>query len=150
MYIDKPLTMEIKGRDMVSGLPRIITVNSDDTTEALQHDLELLVTGIKEVLHNTPPELSADVMDKGIILSGGSDLLRNVDALIAEATGVPTYIAEEPLLCVARGTGIASKPDSKRSIWPPNNDTQKTSHICQSSICYLLTYRQIDLLLRYR
>lgn len=118
MFMDKPLTMEVKGRDMVTGLPRIITVNSDDTTEALQHDLELLISGVKEVLHNTPPELSADVMDKGIILSGGSALLRNLDELIAQATGVPTYVAEEPLLCVARGTGIALENlDSyKRSI----------------------------------
>jgi rod shape-determining protein MreB len=118
MYMDKPLTMEIKGRDMITGLPRIITVSSDDTTEALQHDLELLVNAIKEVLHRTPPELSADVMDKGIILSGGSALLRNLDALIAEATGVPTYVADEPLLCVAKGTGIALENlDSyKRSI----------------------------------
>jgi rod shape-determining protein MreB len=84
----------------------------------LQHDLELLVNAIKEVLHRTPPELSADVMDKGIILSGGSALLRNLDALIAEATGVPTYVADEPLLCVAKGTGIALENlDSyKRSI----------------------------------
>jgi rod shape-determining protein MreB len=118
MYMDKPLTMEIKGRDMITGLPRIVTVNSDDTTEALQHDLELLVNAIKEVLHRTPPELSADVMDKGIILSGGSAMLRNLDGLIAEATGVPTYVAEEPLLCVAKGTGIALENlDSyKRSI----------------------------------
>jgi rod shape-determining protein MreB len=118
MYMDKPLTTEIKGRDMVTGLPRIVLVTSDDTTEALQHDLELLVSAIKEVLHKTPPELSADVMDKGIILSGGSAMLRNLDELIAQATGVPTYVAEEPLLCVAKGTGIAlDNLDSyKRSI----------------------------------
>lgn len=118
MYMDKPLTMDIKGRDMVTGLPRIVAVNSDDTTEALQHDLELLVNAIKEVLHRTPPELSADVMDKGIILSGGSAQLRNLDELIAQATGVPTYVADEPLLCVAKGTGIALENlDSyKRSI----------------------------------
>lgn len=118
MFMDKPISLEIKGRDMVSGLPRIITVTSDDTTEALQHDLELLVGAVKEVLHRTPPELSADVMDKGIILSGGSALLRNLNELIAQATGVPTYVAEEPLLCVAKGTGIALENlDSyKRSI----------------------------------
>jgi len=118
MYMDKPLTLEIKGRDMIAGLPRIVSVNSDDTTEALQHDLELLVEAIKEVLHKTPPELSADVMDKGIILAGGSSLLRNLDELIAQATGVPTYVADEPLLCVAKGTGIALENlDSyKRSI----------------------------------
>ncbi len=118
MYMDKPLTLDIKGRDMVSGLPRTITVNSDDTTEALQHDLEILVAGIKDVLHNTPPELSADVMDKGIILSGGSSQLRNLDELVAQATGVPTYVAEDPLLCVAKGTGIALEnlESYKRSI----------------------------------
>ncbi len=118
MYMDKPLSYEIKGRDMMSGLPRIVTVNSDDTTEALQHDLELLVAAIKEVLHKTPPELSADVMDKGIILSGGSAQLRNLDELISQATGVPTYVAEEPLLCVVKGTGIALEnlESYKRSI----------------------------------
>ncbi len=118
VYMDNPLAYEVKGRDMVTGLPRIVSVKSDDTTEALQHDLELLVNAIKEVLFRTPPELSADVMDKGIILSGGSALLRNLDVLIADATGVPTYVADEPLLCVAKGTGIALENlDSyKRSI----------------------------------
>lgn len=118
MYMDKPISMEIKGRDMINGLPRVVTVNSDDTTEALQHDLELLLSAVKEVLQRTPPELSADVIDKGIILSGGSALLRNLDELIAQATGVPTYVAEEPLLCVAKGTGIALEnlESYKRSI----------------------------------
>lgn len=118
LFMDKPLSMEIKGRDMISGLPRIATVTSDDVTEALQHDLELLVGAIKDVLHRTPPELSADVMDKGIVLSGGSALLRNLAELIMQATGVPTYVAEEPLLCVAKGTGIALEnlESYKRSI----------------------------------
>ncbi|MBI4280866.1 rod shape-determining protein, partial [Candidatus Uhrbacteria bacterium] len=66
-----------------------------------------IVGAVKEVLHNTPPELSADVMDKGIVLSGGTAQLRNMDELIAKATGVPAYVAEEPQLCVAKGTGIA-------------------------------------------
>jgi rod shape-determining protein MreB len=118
LFMEKPLTAQIKGRDMVTGLPRIITVNSDDTTEALQHDLEMLIDAVKDVLHRTPPELSADVMDKGIILSGGSALLRNLDELIIQSTGVPTYVAEEPLLCVAKGTGIAldNLESYKRSI----------------------------------
>jgi len=107
MFMDKPLYWETKGRDMVNGLPRIIKVNSDDTTEALQRELELLTDAVKEVLHKTPPELSADVMDKGIILTGGSAQLRNLDELIAQATGVPTYVADEPILCAAKGTGIA-------------------------------------------
>ena len=118
MYMDEPLTMEVKGRDMVTGLPRTIVVTSDDTTEALQHDLEGLVEAIKEVLHKTPPELSADVMDKGMIMSGGSSQLRNLDELIAQAIGVAAYVAEEPLLCVAKGTGIALEnlENYKRSI----------------------------------
>lgn len=118
IFMDKPLTIEVKGRDMVTGLPRIITVNSDDVTEALQHDLDLLMEAIKDVLHKTPPELSADVMDKGIILTGGSALLRNLDELILQSTGVPTYVADEPILCAAKGTGIALENlDSyKRSI----------------------------------
>ncbi|MBI2437122.1 MAG: rod shape-determining protein [Candidatus Magasanikbacteria bacterium] len=118
MYMDPPLSMDIKGRDMISGLPRTITIRSDDTTEALQHDLEGLIEAVKEVLHKTPPELSADVMDKGIIMSGGSSQLRNLDELISQAVGVATYVAEEPLLCVVKGTGIALEnlDNYKRSI----------------------------------
>lgn len=107
MYLPEKLTMEIKGRDMISGLPKTIEVTSDDITEAIQNELEGIIFTIKEVLHKTPPELSADVMDKGIVLTGGSSQLRNFDQLIAEATGVPTYTAEDPQLCVAKGTGIA-------------------------------------------
>ena len=119
MYMDNPLKMEIKGRDMISGLPRTITITSDDTTEALQHDLQGLIEAVKEVLQKTPPELSADVMDKGIVMSGGSSLLRNFDELISQATGVPCYVADEPLLCVAKGTGIALEnlEAYKRSIF---------------------------------
>lgn len=118
MYMDKPLSMDVKGRDMISGLPRTISVKSDDVTEALQHDLEGLVDATKEVLHQTPPELSADVMDKGIIMTGGSSLLRNLDELFAQALGVACYVADEPLLCVAKGTGIALEnlENYKRSI----------------------------------
>ncbi|MBT3419480.1 MAG: rod shape-determining protein [Candidatus Magasanikbacteria bacterium] len=118
MFMDDPLEMEVKGRDMISGLPKTIIVTSDDTTEALQHDLEGLVQAIKDVLHETPPELSADVMEKGIIMSGGSSQLRNLQTLITEATGVACYLADDPLLCVAKGTGIALENlDSyKRSV----------------------------------
>jgi len=118
MFMDKPITMEVKGRDMISGLPRTIPVTSDDTTEALQHDLEGLVDAVKQVLHKTPPELSADVMNKGIIMSGGSSQLRNLTELIAQTTGVACYLADEPLLCVAKGTGIALEnlENYKRSV----------------------------------
>lgn len=107
MFMDEPLKMEIKGRDMVSGLPRIIEISSDDVTEAIKNELEGIVGAVKNVLHKTPPELSADVMDKGMVLAGGTSLLRNIDKLLAQATGVPAYVADDALLCVAKGTGIA-------------------------------------------
>ncbi len=119
MYLEDKMTMEVKGRDLASGLPKIISITSDDVTEAIVNELQGIVDTVKEVLQKTPPELSADVMDKGIIMSGGSSQLRNIDKLIAEATGVPTYIAEDTQLCVARGTGIALEnlEAYKRSIF---------------------------------
>jgi len=118
MFMENPLKMEVKGRDVISGLPRTIMITSNDTTEALQRDLEGLIDAVKSVLQQTPPELSADVMDKGIIMSGGSSQLRNLDELFSEATGVACYLADEPLLCVAKGTGIALEnlENYKRSI----------------------------------
>lgn len=118
LFMDDPLEMDVKGREVISGLPRTITITSDDTTEALQRDMEGLVEAVKKVLYDTPPELSADVMEKGIIMSGGSSQLRNLDKLVAEATGVACYVADEPLLCVAKGTGIALEnlENYKRSI----------------------------------
>ncbi|MFA5126466.1 MAG: rod shape-determining protein [Patescibacteria group bacterium] len=112
------LYIDIKGRDMISGLPRTITVGSDDVTEALQNELQGLISAVKSVLYQTPPELSADIMDKGMVLSGGTALLRNMDKLLSQATGVPAYVAEDALLCVARGTGIALEnlESYKRSI----------------------------------
>jgi rod shape-determining protein MreB and related proteins len=118
LFIEDKLYMDIRGRDIVTGLPRSITVSSDDVTEAIQNELEAIIGAAKKVLQKTPPELSADIMDKGIILSGGSALLRNFDKLIARTTGVPAYVADDALLCVAKGTGIAlDNLDSyKRSI----------------------------------
>lgn len=118
MYLKDKLTMDIKGRDMVTGLPRIVMVTSDDVTDAIQHELEGLIASIKEVLNQTPPELSADVMEKGMILSGGSSQLRNLAELFSEATGVPAFVADDPQLCVAKGTGIALEnlASYKRSI----------------------------------
>lgn len=118
MYMDEPLMKEVRGRDAITGLPRTITVRSDDVTEAIQNELEGIVAAVKEVLHKTPPELSSDIIDKGIIMSGGSSQLRNIDQLITRATGVSSYVADEPLLCVAKGTGIALEnlESYKRSI----------------------------------
>ncbi|MFH1632169.1 MAG: rod shape-determining protein [bacterium] len=119
MYLEDKLSMEVKGRDMITGLPKIMEVTSDDVTEAIQPLLEGILSTLKELLYKTPPELSADVMDKGIMLSGGSSQLRNLDRLIAEATGVPTYVADEPQMCVARGTGLALEnlESYKRSVF---------------------------------
>ena len=118
MFLEKPMSMQVKGRDMMSGLPRTLTLTSDDVTEAIQHELEGLIQKIKDVLYKTPPELSADVMEKGMILTGGSSQLRNLDELFSQATGVPAYVADEPLLCVVKGTGIALEnlETYKRSI----------------------------------
>jgi rod shape-determining protein MreB and related proteins len=97
--------IEIRGRDLISGLPHNIRVSSGEVCEAISDRLAEMVQVVKEVLRETPPELSSDIMDKGMIISGGGALLRNIDELVAEATGVPCFIAEEPLLCVAKGTG---------------------------------------------
>lgn len=99
--------MEIKGRDMVSGLPRTIKISSDDITEAIQDELDAIITAIKSVLQRTPPELSADIIDKGMVLSGGSSQLTHLAELVSQATDVPAYVADEPHLCVVKGTGIA-------------------------------------------
>lgn len=119
MYMPEKLMMEVKGRDLITGLPKTITVTSDDVTEAIHDELEGIIATVKEVLNETPPELSADVMDKGIVLTGGTSQLRNIDQLIAEATGVPTYVADDPQSCVVKGTGIALEnlEAYKRSIF---------------------------------
>lgn len=119
LYLETKLEMQAKGRDMITGLPRTITVTSDDVTDAIQHELQGIIEAVKDVLHNTPPELSADVMEKGMVLSGGSSQLRNLDRLFSEATGVPVFVADMPQLCVAKGTGIALEnlESYKRSIF---------------------------------
>ena len=98
--------LEIRGRDLVLGLPRNIKVSSNEVSEAISDVLAEIIQAIKRVLRDTPPELSADIMDKGMVLSGGGALLKNLDELIAKKTGVPCFVADEPLLCVAKGTGV--------------------------------------------
>lgn len=118
LYLEKKMGLRIRGRDMISGLPKTLEISSDDITEAIQDELEAIISIIKSVLHETPPELSADIMDKGMILAGGTALLRNIEKLFMQAIGVPAYISDEPLLCVAKGTGIAldNLESYKRSI----------------------------------
>jgi len=98
--------MEIRGRDLILGLPRNIKVSSNEICEAISDVLAEIIQVIKQVLRDTPPELSADVMQKGLVLSGGGSLLRNIQELIAKSVGVPAILSEEPLLCVAKGTGV--------------------------------------------
>jgi rod shape-determining protein MreB and related proteins len=118
MFLDDKLKMEIKGRDMVSGLPKNITVTSDDVTDAIAEELQGIISAVKEVMHRTPPELCADVMEKGMMMSGGSSLLRNIDQLFGQAIGVPCFVADDSLYCVVKGTGIALEnlESYKRSI----------------------------------
>ena len=98
--------LEIRGRDLISGLPRNIKISSNEVAEAIYDPLSEIIKVVKAVLRDTPPELSADIMDKGMVLSGGGALLRNIDELIAQSTGVPCFIAEDSLSCVAKGTGV--------------------------------------------
>jgi rod shape-determining protein MreB len=98
--------LEISGRDLVFGLPRTVVITSTEVTEAIKPVLMQIIGAIKGVLEDTPPELAADIIDKGIIMSGGSALLRNFDKLVTTETGVPAHVADEPLLCVVRGTGL--------------------------------------------
>ncbi|MBI2625085.1 MAG: rod shape-determining protein [Candidatus Nealsonbacteria bacterium] len=101
----EPRYMEIKGRDLILGLPRDIKVSSNEICLVISDVLQDIIQAIKHVLRETPPELSADIMDKGMVLSGGGALLRNIDELITQSTGVPCFVAEDPMLCVAKGTG---------------------------------------------
>ncbi len=99
-------TMEVRGRDLMGGLPRTVNVSSNEVTEAIQDELREIINVIKQVLQETPPELAADIMDKGMVLSGGTAQLRYLDQLIAKTIGVPCYVADNPAFCVAKGTGI--------------------------------------------
>ncbi len=99
--------MEVTGRDSIGGLPRQIEISSLDVYDAMCEPLGKIVTMIKQVMEEVPPELSSDIIDKGIVMSGGTAQLTNLDKFITEQTGVPAFVAEDPLLCVVKGTGIA-------------------------------------------
>lgn len=102
-----PARMQVRGRDLVDGLPKEITITSDQVYEAIRENLGLIVSTVKEVLEQTPPELAADIVDKGIVLTGGGALLHGFDTLLARETGLNVFVAEDPLSCVAVGTGRA-------------------------------------------
>ncbi len=99
--------MQVRGRDAISGLPRSIDLSTYDVTEMMEPVLQKIVGAVKTVLEQTPPELASDIIDKGIVLSGGTSLVTNLDKLMTEATGVPCHVADNPKMCVALGTGMA-------------------------------------------
>ncbi|MBC7256432.1 MAG: rod shape-determining protein [Chloroflexi bacterium] len=116
--LEEPLTMEVRGRDQVTGLPRIATVSSSEITDALAEPLASISATVKSVLEKTPPELVADIIDRGMVLAGGGALLRNVDRYLTQETGIPCHLAENPMLCTALGAGRALQhlPLLRRSL----------------------------------
>jgi rod shape-determining protein MreB and related proteins len=105
--LDTPLTLQVRGRDQVSGLPRTIEVASHEITDAIQEPLDAIINAVRAVLVETPPELASDIIDKGMVMTGGGSMLRRINELLTEVTGVPCYVADQPANCVAIGTGLA-------------------------------------------
>ena len=103
--LDEELTMEVRGRDLVAGLPKMVMVTSEEIREALSEPVQSIVEAVRTTLERTPPELSADLIDRGIVLAGGGALLRGLDKLLSEETGLPVHVADDPLSAVAKGTG---------------------------------------------
>jgi len=109
--------MEIKGRDLVAGVPRNLEINSEEVREAIQEPLNTIVETVKVALERTPPELASDIVDRGIVLAGGGSLIRNIDLLLREETDLPVRIADDPMTCVVLGTGKAlDQLDTLRGI----------------------------------
>ena len=107
LTLDTAMHMEVQGRDQVTGLPRSVSITTDDIVEALEEPLSIIVGMVKSVLEHTPPELASDIIDRGMTMIGGGALLRNVDQLLTQETGVPVYVADAPMACVAIGAGKA-------------------------------------------
>src|SRR5688500_5723547 len=105
--LERELHMEVRGRDLIAGLPRTVPLTSSEVMEALEQPLQQIVGAVRGVLEETPPELSSDIIDQGMVMSGGGSLLRNIDKLLTQVTGVPCHVAENALNCVALGTGLA-------------------------------------------
>ncbi len=103
--LDEPLTMEIKGRDLIEGIPKTLTITDAEIREALAEPISVILNAVRVALERTPPELSADIVDRGIVLTGGGSLLKNLDKLLREETGLPVSVAEDPLSSVVLGTG---------------------------------------------
>ena len=123
MFVDNPDTMEIRGRDLVSGLPKNLTINANQVCTGIAEPVASIVDAVRNTLERTPPELASDIIDHGIIMTGGSSLLRNLDKLISKETGMPVYVSDEALACVVLGTGICVE----------NIDTYKKGFMASSS-----------------
>ena len=104
--LEQELTMEVRGRDLVAGLPKTLTITSEEIREALQETISIIVENVRVTLERCPPELAADLVDRGIMMAGGGALLRGIDKLLAEETGLPVHLSDDPLSAVALGTGI--------------------------------------------
>jgi rod shape-determining protein MreB len=114
---DEILSIDVKGRDLVSGIPKTVSINSEEIREALSEPVNAIVDAVRVCLERTPPELAADIVDKGIVLAGGGALLRNLDMLLRQETGLPVVIAEDPLSCVVLGSGkVLDELDLLRSV----------------------------------
>ncbi len=116
--LEEPMVMEVQGRDQVTGLPRSVEISSDDIAEALEEPISMVINMVKSVLERTPPELASDIIDRGMTMIGGGALLRNLDQLLTQETGVPVYVADAPMACVAVGAGKAHAllPYLKRTL----------------------------------
>ncbi len=116
--LDERLEMDVQGRDQVDGLPRTITLSSSEVTEAITEPLAAIINVTRAVLAKTPPELSSDIIDRGMTLTGGGGLLRELDTLLTQVTGVPAYVADNPIACTALGAGkaLAELPVLQRSV----------------------------------
>ena len=99
--------MDIRGRDLVTGLPKTVRITSEESYEAMKEAIYSVIAGVKEVLEKTPPELASDIIDKGVVMTGGGALLNGMDRLISRETNLPVHIADDPVTCVAKGTGKA-------------------------------------------
>lgn len=116
--LEEPLSIEVRGRDQVSGLPRTIKITSTEITDAISEPLAAIAASVKSVLEKTPPELASDIIDRGMVMAGGGALLRNMDRYLTQETGVPCHVAENPLLCtsIGAGKGLEHLPLLRRAI----------------------------------
>ena len=124
--LDEEQTMEIRGRDLVTGLPRTITVDSREIRKALSEPVGNIIDAIKETLERTPPELAADIMDRGIVMTGGGSLLKGLDRLVSQETGMPVHIIDDPLRQSPEEPGIMLEdPDSSEKCWRHREDPKQ-------------------------